>query len=360
MTRHPSPVALKLTPSPVPETETAVQITLANPREPESNELLLHPGRQGEIAATNVGDRPLSFLLEVKGNVPPEWYAGPLEQPIWLETGETCERAIVLEAPADFFERSLEPGFAIEPEGDRARLPIDYVAEVLIYTHPQAADNAAPQPPSQPPSQPPPQPRQLVGYQVFQIRLRPPSPYLSFLPALYREVDFVGRFLAIIEQAFDPVVQTMDEVWAYLDPLTAPEALLPFLAHWIGWTIDPRWDTQQQRRLIRNAVTLYRWHGTRRGLRFYLHLYTGLPLDEEGVAESEKHIAIEEVFSCGFALGSTTLGQDSMLGGGRPYHFNVTLRCDRPEQAAQLDESAIRAIIEQQKPAFGTYDLSIS
>jgi phage tail-like protein len=84
--------------------------------------------------------------------------------------------------------------------------------------------------------------------------------------------------------------------------LTAPEALLPFLAHWVAWPIDRRWDTKQQRRFIRNAVELYRWHGTRQGLRFYLHLYTELPLDED-LPEAEKHISIEEIFYAGFCDG---------------------------------------------------------
>jgi hypothetical protein len=39
---------------------------------------------------------------------------------------------------------------------------------------------------------------------------------------------------------------------------------------------------------------------------------------------------------------------------GRPYHFIVRLR-----SAAPLDEELIRTIIEQEKPVFCTYDLSL-
>jgi len=138
--------------------------------------------------------------------------------------------------------------------------------------------------------------------------------------------------------------------------LTAPEALLPFLAHWVAWPIDRRWDVKQQRRLIRNAVELYRWHGTRRGLRFYLHLYTELPLDED-LPEDEKHISIEEIFTRGFVMGETLIGTDSMLGGGRPFHFIVRLR---PEPDKRIDEGLVRGIIDREKPAFCTYDLLIS
>jgi phage tail-like protein len=179
--------------------------------------------------------------------------------------------------------------------------------------------------------------------------VRPVSSYLDFLPAIYQEEEFIGRFISIFEQAYDPAVETIDNLWAYLDPLTAPEALLPFLAHWVAWELDPRWSSQQQRRLIKNAIPIYRWQGTRWGLRFFLHLYTGLPLDEE-------HIKITEVFEQGFVLGKTLIGQDSMIGGGRPYHFIVELHLDYPNQ---VNEAIVREIIERQKPAFSTYELDI-
>ncbi|MGV0024900.1 hypothetical protein [Phormidesmis priestleyi] len=99
-----------------------------------------------------------------------------------------------------------------------------------------------------------------------------------------------------------------------------------------------------------------RWHGTRQGLRFYLHLYTGLPLDDHIPREADKHIGIEEVFSAGFVMDRTRIGEDSMLGGGIPYHFIVRLRSD---PSTHIDETLVRAIIERQKPAFCTYELQI-
>lgn len=333
-----SPIALNVASTQIPEAIAAVTMTLANTSDAAANQLLLHPGKHGEIAVylENRSDRPLHWFLEVKGDFPGEW-CGWQSDEMPLAHGQKLDRAVGFQVPVDFFESPQAV------RGDRPQLQLNYQSEVFVYVQhgDREADIAS---------------RQLVGYQVFTLLVRPASPYLNFLPALYREVDFVGRFLAIIEQAFDPAVQTLDNQWAYLDPLTAPEALLPFLAHWVGWKPDARWTAQQQRRLIRNAVTLYRWHGTRHGLRFYLHLYTGLPLDDHLLDESEKHIGIEEVFSDGFVMGSTAIGQTSMLGGGKPYHFIVQLRCDRP---TQIDERLVRSIIEQQKPAFCTYDLHV-
>jgi len=45
-----------------------------------------------------------------------------------------------------------------------------------------------------------------------------------------------------------------------------------------------------------------------------------------------------------------------MIGGGCPYHFIVQLRVT---ESLHIDESLVRKIIEQQKPAFSTYELSI-
>ena len=173
----------------------------------------------------------------------------------------------------------------------------------------------------------------------FGLYVRHYSDYMAFLPVLYREVDFIGRFMKIFEQAFDPVVESFKVMWANLDPLTAPRALLPFLAHWVAWPLEPIWDLKQQRRLIRRAVELYSWRGTRKGLRLYLHLYTNLPLDEHLSQEADKHISITEPFGQGFVLGAAKLGEGAVLGGGQPYHFVVRLRL---ECSISVDEQLVR------------------
>lgn len=190
----------------------------------------------------------------------------------------------------------------------------------------------------------------------LNLAVRPQSLYLNFLPAFYSEVDSVARLLTIFEKAFEPSVQMLETLWAYLDPLTAPNSLLPFLSQWVAWPIDRRWDELQQRRLIRQAVEVYRWRGTRRGLRLFLHLYTGLSLDED-LPESQKQISIEEIFTEGFVLNASILGRDTLLGTGRPFHFIVRLRSPASDPPNLIDEKIIRQIIEREKPAFCTYDL---
>jgi phage tail-like protein len=201
--------------------------------------------------------------------------------------------------------------------------------------------------------------KRQIEWTNFRLGIRPRSLYLNFLPAIYQDVDFVGRLLKIFEESFEPTVQTLDSLWAYLDPLTAPEALLPFLAHWVGWDPNFYLTADRQRRFIRHAMEIYRWRGTKYGLRLYLHLATGLPLDEDK-SEAEQHISIVESFGRGLVLGSASLGTDALVGGGRAFHFKVRLKVPiDSSRSLMLDESLIRQVIEQEKPAFCTYELQI-
>jgi len=292
--------------------------------EPIGTQLVLQPGLAGHmlVRLENLVDRPVRWKMEIVGDFPIDWCEW--NQPDFAEMtpNQKIEHAIAFQVPDDFFENQSVLN------QQKSRLQINYRAQIYIYIEEGRQ-------------------QQLIKYRDFDLLVRPSNYYLNFLPGLYREVDFIGRLVKIFEQAFDPTIQTIDTLWAYLDPITAPVALLPFLAHWVGWELDSRWDIERQRHLIRHAITLYRWHGTQYGLRLYIHLYTGLPLE---------NINIREIFEQGFVLGTTCVGIDSMLGGGRPYHFIVELH---PEQPDQINLVLVREIIERQKPAFCTYDLEI-
>lgn len=299
---------------------------------PTAVRLRLCPGEPSELVVqiTNLGAQALQISVQVNGVFPGRCL-------IDVEGGDLpakgrIEAVLRFELAADFFENRL----ALAP-GQQKQL--DYTEVVQVYSRVGGGEDEQ-------------QRGLLLAEAAFGVYVRPDSRYLSYLPAVYREVDLMGRLLKIFEQAFDPAIQTLQLLWAYLDPLTAPEGLLTFLAYWVGWPSETPWDLQQQRRLIRRALEIYRWRGTRRGLLLYLHLYTGLPLDGPDIAHRDRHIDIEETFSRGFVLGEALLGENTRIGGGRPYHFVVRLRSPEP-----LDEPLIRTIIEQEKPAFCTYDL---
>ena len=345
-------VQLQVTPMQLLNTATDLNFASATVSLPYQ-QLRLNPDEPSEllIQVRNISQHPLQLRLNVTGDFPAKWCYMGIEEPAVSPTGlllkngpgqfpvTWCMReaiathqqfdiSLYFQPAADFFE-------AAHALGPQETLKLNYQGQIQIYAGPDGADC-------------------LMGVENFSLHIRPDSRYLKFLPAVYQEVDFIGRFLKLFEQAFDPAVQAISWMWAYLDPLTAPEALLPFLAQWVGWPSDIYWSQVQQRKLIRRAFEIYQWRGTKQGLRLYLHLYTGLPLDLPETPESQKHISIQEVFSRGFVMDAARLDQDAILGGGKPFHFTVLLRAPDPQQ---LDEALIRTIIDQEKPAFCTYDL---
>jgi phage tail-like protein len=331
-------ISVQLTPMQMPEAlpEVGHGVDWGDPRElsasPSRRCLLLHPGEPSEIVVQirNLTSSRLLLNLQVDGDFPRTWCRIGMEG-AEIFPGQQMEAVLYFQIAADFFESdpSLPPG---------QTLKLNYWGTLNAHIRPSETS------------------RQYLEPAAFSLYVRPHSLYLDFLPAIYRETDFVGRFLKIFEQSFEPAVQTLDTLWAYLDPLTAPRSLLPFLAHWVAWPLQNHLSLQRQRFLIRSALEIYRWRGTRRGLRFFLHLATGLPLDEEISDEAEKHIGITESFCRGAILGETHLGTDAILGGGKPFHFIVHLR---PAPNYPIDEALVRKVIEQEKPAFCLYELYI-
>jgi phage tail-like protein len=329
-------VRIQLTPMQIPEAVPGGGLTFARPESMDvtAQSLLLHPGEPSEmiVQVQNLESRSLRVSLKVEGNFPSEWCQIGTEGSEIPPRGQ-MEAVLYFSIPATFFEDQQ----AIVP-GQQDKLNLNFRSLVVINI-----DSGTER-------------EQIQHSDYFDLYVRPYSSYMEFLPVLYREVDLIGRFMKIFEQAYQPAIDSFNVLWANLDPLTAPKALLPFLAHWVAWEVDSVWNLHQQRRLIRRAVELYRWRGTRKGLRLYLHLYTGLPLDEDIPNETDKHISITEPFGPSFVLGTAQLGS-AVLAGGEPFHFLVCLRPHHRNM--NLNEQLIRRIIEQEKPAFCTYDLVI-
>lgn len=306
---------------------------------PESNlpehRWTLHPGEPSEILLRleNISAQFMELAVAADGNFPANWCALATEGS-GLAAGDRMEVLLYFRTEADCCE------------GDGAILPLDYTGQVrveyrLLADPPTSSGSEAAFPYAQ-----------IVD---FYLHLRPRSLYLDFLPEIYREVDFIGRLLHLFERAFEPDVGILEAMWAYLDPAIAPETMLPFLSHWVGWQLAPNLSLARQRSLVKRAIELHRWRGTRRGLRLYIHLYTGLPLDA-GVPADRAAIAIEEDLENRFQFGRVRLGRDAVLGGQRHFHFRVILR---PPPALEIDEPLVREIIEQVKPAPCTYDLIV-
>jgi phage tail-like protein len=105
--------------------------------------------------------------------------------------------------------------------------------------------------------------------------LASPHPIGETLPAMLVEDDFTQRFTAGIDDVLAPLVSTLDNLAAYLDPALAPEDFLAWLAEWVGVAVDPRWPLERRRAVVARAVDLYAWRGTARGLADHVEAVTG-------------------------------------------------------------------------------------
>ncbi|MFE6770263.1 phage tail protein I [Streptomyces fimicarius] len=104
-------------------------------------------------------------------------------------------------------------------------------------------------------------------------------PIGELLPALYADDDLAQRFTAGLDTVLAPVLSTLDNLPAYVDPALAPADFLPWLASWVGVETDPAWPVELRRAVVARAVELHRWRGTRRGLVERLRLVCGVHAD---------------------------------------------------------------------------------
>jgi phage tail-like protein len=116
--------------------------------------------------------------------------------------------------------------------------------------------------------------------------LASPHPLGTYLPALYQDDDFAQRFTEALDEVAAPVLGTLDNFEAYLDPPTSPEDFLEWLAAWVGVQIDATWPIERRRSLVASAADLYRLRGTAAGLAAHIAIFTGgeVEIAEPGAA----------------------------------------------------------------------------
>jgi phage tail-like protein len=108
-------------------------------------------------------------------------------------------------------------------------------------------------------------------------------PLLHQLPAVYLDQPFVGGFLSALDEVLAPVLLTLDNLPAHLDPRTAPEDLLAWLAGWVAAEADGERPVDRRRAVVAGAVARHRQRGTRAGLAAAIRAETGV---EPEISES--------------------------------------------------------------------------
>jgi phage tail-like protein len=104
---------------------------------------------------------------------------------------------------------------------------------------------------------------------------------IEFLPSIFQRSDISGRnflrdFLWVFQHIFNETRDKLDNLHEYFDPLEAPTGFLPWLGSWVAMTLEDDWPEFKRRNLIRKAVELYQLRGTKRGIKIYLKIFTGV------------------------------------------------------------------------------------
>jgi phage tail-like protein len=166
------------------------------------------------------------------------------------------------------------------------------------------------------------------------------SSYLQYLPAIFHQDPFIGRFLLAFEailsdpdNAEQPSLEAkIGQLATYFDPRTTPGEFLPWLAGWVALSLRADWDIETQRSFIQEIVPLYRLRGTSAGLKRMLEIYT-----------RNENVVIYDAFD-------------------EPAHFfqvQLTLSEANPD-LLRAKQAIARAIIDQEKPAHTFYALKVA
>ncbi|MFD4669926.1 phage tail protein [Lentzea sp. NPDC058450] len=110
-----------------------------------------------------------------------------------------------------------------------------------------------------------------------------PSSYFAHLPRIYHgNADLDGLLKAFekilsgraddVEHAAPGLAETIDLLPSLFDPSSVGADLLPWLASVVGLEFQSTWDERQQRRAIRDIVSIYGRRGSHEGLARYLDL----------------------------------------------------------------------------------------
>jgi phage tail-like protein len=204
--------------------------------------------------------------------------------------------------------------------------------------------------------------------------VRSPNSLIDYLPAIYQEDPFLGKFLLAFQKVllgvddsvsitslkddikFQPLEERIASIAILFDPIgdgkeqRTPIDFLNWLAGWVALSLRDDWEEEAQRRFISRIVSLYKQRGTKTGMTEMLKTYTGMGVE------------VNDEFPNSIQIGVTsTVGIDTWISEGLPHYFKVKivleklndLNLERKRQIAQ-------AIIEQEKPAHTFYSLEVT
>jgi phage tail-like protein len=177
-----------------------------------------------------------------------------------------------------------------------------------------------------------------------------PHPMERALPALYldqpSDADPLGgdplsvRMIRAFDEVLAPVLATLDNLDAYLDPSIAPLDFLEWLGNWVGVVADETWDVERRRQAIAQSVDVYRMRGTVLGLRKQVEISTG---------------GTVEIVDNGNKVGWSGVSGAPLPGRPKP---RLLVRITVADPAA-LDRTSLETLVAAAKPAHMPHEIEV-
>src|SRR5690606_13046175 len=92
------------------------------------------------------------------------------------------------------------------------------------------------------------------------------SSLLQYLPGVYSDDEFTGRFLLIFEAIHAPLEWIVDCFYCYLDTNLAPPEWLQWFASWVSVIIPSALPEKKQRQIAAEIGSLFLTRGTKGSL----------------------------------------------------------------------------------------------
>lgn len=169
----------------------------------------------------------------------------------------------------------------------------------------------------------------------------PAYTWMRYLPEIYQSEDrqgFLERYLGIFQTMYEDLEEKIRMSADQFDMDTASAGDLQALAQWLDITETYVWSESQMRRLLKNAVSLYKRRGTRQGIIDFVALYTG-----------EKPFLVEQHQLGRFRRNERLARTYERLYGKDPYTFTLMVRAETVP--ALWQQRALAGIMEEVKPA---------
>ncbi len=191
--------------------------------------------------------------------------------------------------------------------------------------------------------------------------------------------SFLHRYLALADGMLHDLDRRSRARELLVDPASAPEEALPWLASFVGLILDDRWAVPARRQLIADAIRLYHRRGTIWALSRYLEIYLGVsPI----IVEHHRLRGVggplvgpgngsRSVLGLGFRVGgavgraaepgtgpetgAATVRETALATSFALHAHRFSVMVPRPLDAEQ--EAVVRHVLDTERPAHTAYEL---